>query len=50
MFLGRDETGKKRRLERTIRGTKHEAQRVMARLVTEVDEGRHVGRGLDPVR
>jgi integrase len=42
VFLGRDEAGKKRYLERTVRGTKREAQRVMARLVTEVDEGRHV--------
>ncbi len=42
VFVGRDESGKKRYLERTVRGTKREAQRVMARLVTEVDEGRHV--------
>jgi integrase len=42
VFLGRDDTGKKRYLERTVRGTKREAQRVMARLVVEVDEGRHV--------
>lgn len=42
VFVGRDEAGKKRYLERTVRGTKREAQRVMARLVTEVDEGRHV--------
>jgi len=42
VFVGRDETGKKRYLERTVRGTKREAQRVMARMVTEVDEGRHV--------
>jgi integrase len=42
VFVGRDETGKKRYLERTVRGTKREAQRVMARLVTEVDDGRHV--------
>jgi hypothetical protein len=42
VFAGRDESGKKRYLERTLRGTKREAQRVMARLVTEVDEGRHV--------
>lgn len=42
MFVGRDEAGKKRYAERTIRGTKREAQRVLARLVTEVDEGRHV--------
>ena len=42
VFVGRDEAGKKRYLERTVRGTKGEAQRVMARLVTEVDEGRHV--------
>lgn len=42
VFLGRDETGKKRYMERTVRGTKREAQRVMAHLVVEVDEGRHV--------
>lgn len=42
VFIGRDDAGKKRYLERTVRGTKREAQRVMARLVTEVDEGRHV--------
>jgi integrase len=42
VFVGRDGAGKKRYLERTVRGTKREAQRVMARLVTEVDEGRHV--------
>lgn len=42
VFVGRDESGKKGYLERTVRGTKRGAQRVMARLVTEVDEGRHV--------
>ncbi len=42
VFLGRDDTGKKRYIERTVRGTKREAQRVMAHLVVEVDEGRHV--------
>lgn len=42
VFVRRDEAGKKRYIERTVRGTKREAQRVMARLVTEVDEGRHV--------
>lgn len=42
VFLGRDETGKKCYLERTVRGTKREAQRVMTRLVVEVDDGRHV--------
>ncbi len=42
VFVRCDEAGKKRYLERTVRGTKREAQRVMARLVTEVDEGRHV--------
>ncbi len=30
VFVGRDEAGKKRYLERTVRGTKREAQRVMA--------------------
>lgn len=42
VFLGRDETGTKRYVERTVRGTKREAQRAMAHLVVEVDEGRHV--------
>lgn len=31
VFLGRDETGRKRYLERTVRGTKREARRVKAR-------------------
>lgn len=42
VFVGRDELGKKRYLQRTVRGTKREAQRAMAKLVTEVDGGRHV--------
>lgn len=42
VFVGRDELGKKRYVERTVRGTKREAQRAMAKLVTEVDGGRHV--------
>lgn len=42
LFVGRDEAGKKRYLERTVRRTEREAQRVMVRLVTEVGEGRHV--------
>lgn len=42
VFVGRDELGKKRYVERSVRGTKREAQRAMARLVAEVDDGRHV--------
>ncbi len=33
--------GKKRYAQRTVHGTKREAERALARLVTEVDEGRH---------
>ena len=41
VHVGRDELGKKRYLQRTVRGSKRDAQRVMAKLVTEVDQGRH---------
>ncbi|QGG96680.1 hypothetical protein [Actinomarinicola tropica] len=40
-YLGRDGGGRKRYVERTVRGTRREAEREMARLVVEVDEGRH---------
>lgn len=42
VFLGRSPDGKRRYLERTVRGTRREAERALARLVVEVDEGRHV--------
>src|SRR5687768_4751071 len=42
VFIGRDDRGQRRYVERSVRGSKPEAQRVMARLITEVDEGRHV--------
>jgi integrase len=42
VFVGRDSrTGRKRYAQRTVHGTKKEAERALARLVTEVDEGRH---------
>jgi integrase len=42
VFLGRSPDGKRRYLERTVRGTRREAERALVRLVVEVDEGRHV--------
>lgn len=36
-------TGKRRRVNRTVRGTKQEAQRVLNELAVEVDKGRHGG-------
>jgi len=42
VYVGRDErTAKKRYVQRTVHGTQREAERALARLVTEVDEGRH---------
>ncbi len=42
VYVGRDSrTGRKRYAQRTVLGTKREAERALARLVTEVDEGRH---------
>jgi len=42
VYVGRDSrTGRKRYVQRTVHGTKREAERALARLVTEVDEGRH---------
>jgi class 3 adenylate cyclase len=41
-YLGRDDsTGKKRYAQRTVRGTKSDAQSTLARLVTEVNDGRY---------
>src|ERR1700735_4797262 len=42
VYVGRDSrTGRKRYAQRTVKGSKREAERALARLVTEVDEGRH---------
>jgi integrase len=42
VYVGRDSrTGRKRYVQRTVHGTKREAGKALARLVTEVDEGRH---------
>jgi integrase len=42
VYIGRDaRTGKKRYAQRTFHGSKREAEKALARLVTEVDEGRH---------
>lgn len=41
VYLGRSADGRKRYLERTVRGTRRDAERAMAHLVVEVDEGRH---------
>jgi integrase len=46
VYAGRDPiTGRKRQLSRNVRGTKREAQAVRARLLVEVDEGRHITTG-----
>ena len=42
VFLGRSPDGKKRYLERTVRGTKDQAELELARLVVEAGEGRWV--------
>jgi hypothetical protein len=42
VFVGRDAAGVRRYVERTVRGTRREAEREVARVVVEVDEGRHV--------
>ena len=42
VFLGRSTDGRRRYIERTFRGTRREAERELARLVVEVDEGRHI--------
>jgi len=42
VYIGRDpRTGRKRYAQSTVHGTKREAERALARLVTEVDEGWH---------
>lgn len=42
VYVGRSADGRKRYVERTIHGSRREAERELARLVVEVDEGRHV--------
>jgi integrase len=42
-YVGRDDTGRKRYVTKTIRGTRREADGELARLIVEVDEGRHMG-------
>ena len=41
VFVGRDGAGARRYIERTVRGTRREAERELSRLLVEVDEGRH---------
>jgi integrase len=41
VYLGRSPDGRRRYLERTVRGTRRDAEREAARVVVEVDEGRH---------
>jgi integrase len=41
VYLGRSADGRKRYLERTVHGSRREAERDLSRLVVEVDEGRH---------
>lgn len=41
VYIGRDARGTKRYVARTVRGTKRDAERELARLLVEVDDGRH---------
>ncbi len=41
-YVGRDGTGTKRYVSRTVRGTRRDAERELSRLLVEVDEGRFV--------
>jgi hypothetical protein len=41
-YCGRDESGRKHYAERTVRGTRREAELELKRLLTEVDHGRVV--------
>jgi len=41
-YVGRDGTGTKRYVSRTIHGARRDAERELSRLLVEVDEGRHV--------
>lgn len=46
VYVGRSPAdGRKRYVERTVQGSKREAERELARVVVEVDEGRHVAAG-----
>ena len=40
-YIGRDEGGRKRYLQQTVKGTRRDAERELSRLIVEVDEGRH---------
>lgn len=40
-YVGRDPDGVRRYVDRTVRGTRREAERELSRLLVEVDEGRH---------
>ena len=42
VYVGRDGTGKKRYVSRTVPGTRRDADRELSRLLVEVDEGRFV--------
>lgn len=44
-YLGRDAEGRKRYTQRTITGTRRDAERELSRLLVEVDEGRHAAAG-----
>jgi integrase len=41
VYLGRSPDGRRRYLERTVRGSRRDAERKLSRLVVEVDGGRH---------
>jgi hypothetical protein len=41
VYLGRSADGRKRHLERTVSGSRRDAERKLSRLVVEVDAGRH---------
>ena len=45
IYVGRSADGRRRYIERTVRGTKKDAERELARLVVEADEGRHAAAG-----
>lgn len=45
VYVGRSADGRRRYLEKTLHGSKKDAERELARLVVEVDEGRHVASG-----
>jgi integrase len=42
VFVGRDSTGAKRYVQRTVTGTRRDADRELSRLLVEVDQGRFV--------